>query len=561
MSTNIARALGRLFGRGPLPEPDGAALPADAPSLAEAQAAPAPAVPPQPDPLQALYALSEGRQWQGLEEAALSLLRDEGADEALSLLAYGLQQQGRLEEAAHFAAVAARITPTRWLSQFIAGVAFLGTGRAADAAAHLRQALQLSPADPQTVRRFLQAVTQAEGVERAAQEYRALCEHAGIAADIVVAPVRSVLDWARANGVPVLAAGEVEAIPFEPPRVWGQAATQQAGSALSNEPYVADLANVRIFSNSGILLAPDGTALSDTGGDARFGHIVSFAYDAPVLAQGPGQVLLGLADYTTREIEEGMLLSGLASNAFGHWLPEFLPKLQFLQQHPDYARLPLVVDAGMPQAHFDHLRRLSSNPLVLLQAGESLLCKRLLVAPAPAFIPVEILPHTIPERELPGLSPRALRFLRGDAAPDGRGPGPRRIFLGRRKLQWRRLLNEEEIAQALQGLGFETVYIEDLGVEEQIALFRGAGWIVGPNGSALLNLVFADPAVKLLVLSQGDLFNLGTYQGPMEALGYRPLFVCGEEPAGVNNKHADYVVPLDRVLGALRDLGLEAPAP
>lgn len=62
-------------------------------------------------------------------------------------------------------------------------------------------------------------------------------------------------------------------------------------------------------------------------------------------------------------------------------------------------------------------------------------------------------------------------------------------------------------------------------VGEQIDLFQQAQWIVEPNGSALLNLVFADTSTKLLVLTQPNLHNWGTFQGPMDALGYQSLCV------------------------------------
>ena len=327
---------------------------------------------------------------------------------------------------------------------------------------------------------------------------------------------------------------------------------------MSNKPYVASITDARIFSHSSLVLTSDSTVLSDTGGHQKFGCYVSFAYEAVVLAQQPGKVLLNFSEFKTREIEAGIFLSGLASNAFGHWLPEFLPKLQFLKQHPDFAELPLIVDADMPQSHFDHLRRLADNPLILLQTNESLLCRRLLVAPSPAFSPVELFPNDIPVHEMPGLSPRALQFLRGDESFDNNNKvvRHRRIFLARKNMKWRRLLNEEEIAADLSKLGFETIVIEEMTVREQIDLFQQALWIVAPNGSALLNLIFADPSVKLLVLTQPNLFNWGTFQGPMASLGYRSVCVCGDYAVAKDQKHSDYHIPVQRIRQALVDIGM-----
>ena len=319
---------------------------------------------------------------------------------------------------------------------------------------------------------------------------------------------------------------------------------------------MAEIKKARIFSNSSLILTSDGTALNDNAGHPNFGHIVSFAYDAMVLAQQPGKVLLNFSEFNTREIESGIFLSGLASSAFGHWLPEFLPKLQFLEKHPDFANLPIIVDVGMPQSHFDHLRRLANNPLLLLQANESLVCRRLLVAPSPTFFPVEIFPNDIPIHELPGLSPKAMRFLSAGVSHELNKPRHRRIFLARKNMKWRRLLNEEEISAYLQNFGFETIFIEEMTTREQIDLFHQAQCVVAPNGSALLNLVFADTSTKLLVLTQPNLHNWGTFQGPMDALGYHSLCVCGDYALAENWKHSDYHVPLHRVREALSSLGI-----
>jgi capsular polysaccharide biosynthesis protein len=215
------------------------------------------------------------------------------------------------------------------------------------------------------------------------------------------------------------------------------------------------------------------------------------------------------------------------------------------------------VDAEMPQSHFDHLRRLCSNPLILLQPNESLLCRRLLVAPSPTFLPTELRPHDIPVHEMPGLSLRALRFLRGNVASDNSKPRDKRFFLARKNMKWRRLLNEEEVVAALKALGFEIVFMEEMTVSAQIDLFQQAKWIVAPNGSALLNLIFADPEkVKLLILTQPNLFNWGTFQGPMDALGYQSMCVTGDYAVAEDQKHSDYRVPVKKIRQALSFMGM-----
>lgn len=507
--------------------------------------------------MQPLRSLAEQGRWIELEmEGRKVLSQNPKQDEAMALVSYSLQQQGRLEDAVIFSTQAATFSPIQWLAHFIAGVSLKGLGRNKEACNYLRQAVALSPNDSQTLRHLIEAIAASDGIELAAIEYSTHCRQIGRRSDIVVAPIYTVRDWAKNIGLSLLEVGDIEEIPFKVPNVWGTASSPEVRFAQSNKPYVADITNVRIFSNSGLILTSDGTVLSDTGGHPQFGPYVSFVYDKVVIAQQLNKVLLNFSDYKTREIEAGIYLSGLASNAFGHWLPEFLPKLQFLEKHPDFAKLPIIVDENMPQSHFDHLRRLANNPLILLPANESFLCKRLLVAPSPAFSPVELFPNDIPVPEMPGLSPRALRFIQGNQSHKTNEPRNKRIFLARKNMKWRRLLNEDDIAENLSELGFKKIFIEEMTVSEQIDLFQEAQWIVAPNGSSLLNVIFADTNIKLLVLCQPNLFNWGTFQGPMDALGYHSICVCGENAVAMDYKHSDYSVSIKHIRQALAEMGM-----
>lgn|GEM_PF-2384623 len=511
----------------------------------------------KPDHLKTLLLLKEQGDWFTLlEKGRELLLQNPPQYDAIEFVAYNLQQSGQLEAAAEIAGRATELSPDFWMFHFLAGVALKGTGRKKEACKFLLRAVAIRPNDEQTMREWIEAIATSEGIELASAEYASHCRQMGSETNIVVAPISAVRDWAKKVGLSLLEAGEVEEIPFKAPHIWGSPLASDTVFALSNKPYVAEIKDARIFSNSSIIFTPDGTALNDNAGHSRFGRCVSFAYEAVVLAQESDKLLLNFTKYATREIEAGIFLAGLASNAFGHWLPEFLPKLQFFQQHPDFDALPIIVDKDMPQSHFDHLRRLVNNPLILLEANESLLCQRLLVAPSFAFFPVETFPNDIPVQEFPGLSPRALRFLRADVAVEIKKPQHRRLFLARKNMKWRRLLNEDEIAADLSQLGFETIFIEEMAVSEQIDLFQQAEFIVAPNGSSLLNLIFADTSTKLLVLIQPNVFNWGTFQGPMDALGYQSLCVCGDYALSKDQKHSDYHIPVARIREALCHIGM-----
>jgi capsular polysaccharide biosynthesis protein len=65
------------------------------------------------------------------------------------------------------------------------------------------------------------------------------------------------------------------------------------------------------------------------------------------------------------------------------------------------------------------------------------------------------------------------------------------LFISRRDSARRRVVNEEEIARALEGWGFETVVLRDLEIDDQVRLFAAAGVVVAAHGAGLANLVFS----------------------------------------------------------------------
>lgn len=87
---------------------------------------------------------------------------------------------------------------------------------------------------------------------------------------------------------------------------------------------------------------------------------------------------------------------------------------------------------------------------------------------------------------------------------------PSRIFVSRQAKSLagsaRRLLNEAELADALQAIGFMVVEPELLAFEDQVALFASATVIVGLGGAGLFNAVFAKPGTKLVTIEASNAF-------------------------------------------------------
>ena len=73
----------------------------------------------------------------------------------------------------------------------------------------------------------------------------------------------------------------------------------------------------------------------------------------------------------------------------------------------------------------------------------------------------------------------------------------RRLFIAR-KGSTRTIDNIEQVQAFLAKYHFETVYLEDKSVLDQILLFQGAQFVVGAHGAALSNLLFCEPGTKVI---------------------------------------------------------------
>lgn len=384
--------------------------------------------------------------------------------------------------------------------------------------------------------------------------------------DYKILKLVSVREWCTQNNVPIQIMGKIEDISIlNPPTFSGEGYHAGEDTPIiiqSFEPYVAELSNVLIASKSSVIVTKDGFALNDVAAYQPYSSYVSLEYDKTIRARN-GDAILNFNNYPTTIIEEGIFMSGLASEYFGHWVPEFLIKLKAYEHHPDFLKLPLIVDRKMPQSHFDYLQSIVKNRLIYLEEGINFECKRLLVAPTATFYPVELTPsHPIPQAEIGALSPEGLAWLREKvlaAYPCDENsitPCNQKIYLSRRNMSWRKVTNEAEIAAFVTAHGYQVVDIETLSFQDQIKLFRNAQSIIAPNGSSLLNLIFASQTTKLIVLSQSEIHNWGGYYGPFHTLGYDMVFLLGDK---ADVKHADYTIPLFRLEQALNMMKTGCP--
>lgn len=494
-----------------------------------------------------------------------------------TMQAYLHLELGENDAAAEIAAEAIRLGATDPTAELVLGVANRRRGRPQEAAAALLMAHRKLPNHVDTARMLIEETAAAHGLDaarplhesiaarmtdrRLASAWAKLLFDAGRDAELppgfLSAPLSTVAAWLKAAGTPAQVVGPQERIPVEePPIVGGPPATGERTEVLGYTPYVGLVRDATIFWRSNMVLTADGAVLNDTAADPAYGRYLAFDEDEAVLGRRDERLLLDVGRHRLADLDAGVMLSGSASQHFGHWVPEYLCKLAYLQQHPRFADLPIIVDSEMPAPHLDYLRLLTPNRIIEMPPHSGLRCRELLTASPGMFFPVHLVRgHPVPEHAQGGFSLAGIHFIRERvlAAVPAPAQGGRKLYLSRRS-RGRRPLNDDELGAYLATRGFETVFPEGMSFAEQAAMFRSAQVVVAPNGSALLNLIFSPQDVKILVLSQRSVFNWGIFNGLMRELGYEVAFICGDEENNV--KHANYSIPLPRLIGALDAAGV-----
>jgi hypothetical protein len=225
----------------------------------------------------------------------------------------------------------------------------------------------------------------------------------------------------------------------------------------------------------------------------------------------------------------GFLLAQNSPQAYYHWIVEMLPKLELLDRIPDSHAIPLIVGADMNKFQRDSLQMLGVQEERLLKFDETCWGFNQLyfpMLPGPTGCP----------------SPRAIEWLRGRLLPRATPPPTksRRIYLTRRDVPKRRVLNEPEVSHFLKRHGFESICPGDLSFAQQVGLFRDAKVVVAPHGAGATNMIFAAEGAVLIELFGSNYVN-GCFWAIANARNQKYAFLTEE------TNILDYTVSVERL--------------
>lgn len=348
--------------------------------------------------------------------------------------------------------------------------------------------------------------------------------------------------------------GQPDTIRFAAIEGTPRADTTGVRATISGYPaYVVALNEASVSGQSSAVFGAGGEILSDTYADARFGDQVDLRAETVVKLRQGDTALLDLPKPSQR-IDQAINLAGVATDHFGHWFGEFLPRLRHIVQLPELAVTPILVNADMPRSHFELLERLCSNPVLRISRDEVVKVGTLIVAPTIGFFPFDLKPsHSVPIENQAAWSAPAIRFMRDRVLAnldDPKPTDPDAIYLSRESSSWGRPLNEDTLLAYCSALGLRPVRLETMGFTEQVATIRRASTIVAPTGSALNMLIFARRETRLIILTQRYPHNWGGWVGPLREIGLNPRMIMSATGDAMV-KHARFEIDIDGLAALL----------
>ena len=213
------------------------------------------------------------------------------------------------------------------------------------------------------------------------------------------------------------------------------------------------------------------------------------------------------------------VLSGLSGNVYFHWMVDVLPRIELLRRS---GRDLMEIDWFLVNSYQHQFQR------------ESL---RILGIPEEKVLESDRLPHIqATELIVPSFagylgwpSGWAIDFLRREFLK-GIMPSynyPKRIYISRSKARYRRVLNEPDVVEVLEGFGFVSILPESMSLHEQIAYFYHAEVIVAAHGSGLTNAIFCQAGTKVIELMSPHYIS-HYYWGSSQYLQLEHYFLTGE---------------------------------
>lgn len=240
------------------------------------------------------------------------------------------------------------------------------------------------------------------------------------------------------------------------------------------------------------------------------------------------------------------ILSGLSNDVYFHWMLDILPRFQLLKRSGinwDGIDYFLIDDRHSFQQESLQLLNIPPSKVMSLRPGSQIRASQLIVPSFPGSI-----------AWMPSWTCDFLKTLFLSAETRRTSPSNDRLYIRRANAKSRRILNENEVLELLDRLGFRSATLESMSVRDQAQLLANCSIVIAPHGSGLTNLVFCQPGTKVIeIFSPNYVYPCYWLVSNLVDLEY--YYILGQTMPGFylqklaypDERHEDIVVDIEKL--------------
>lgn len=289
-------------------------------------------------------------------------------------------------------------------------------------------------------------------------------------------------------------------------------------AAIFDKPFVCEVLNAQLVGPTAIAFDEDGNIIHET----TMTQFKELEIERGIPARALIQKLLSKS--TDIELDTACSLVFAWNKNYHHWLVDYLTRIEGLEYYQEQTGIKptLIIESNLTPLQIESLKLLGYNPDNCVRWNRSKVkVKRLVI---PSFRRNEMF---VPRQSCLWLRQRMLSNL--SAATSATLSLSPKIFISRRKALCRRVLNEDEVREALIPLGFVSYTLEEMSFSDQVRLFAQSEVIVAPHGAGLTNIIFSQNPI-IIELFGSQIYNCIDFFLLSQILGYRYGFLRGESP-------------------------------
>ena len=396
--------------------------------------------------------------------------------------------------------------------------------------------------------------------------------------------------YAAENGLQVNTIMRGSTVRSNPPKFWGGSdkidLSIYAGTLIAPEVKLIEIPNAVAVGRSEFIIK-DGRALYPRPFDP---DLYTFMLELEKRARvdlSQSRITLQLKSKVIK-VGRAISLLGQCNGNYAHWVLEVLTRAAIVETIPSLQGLPFLVDSPVHETlglALEFLNK-SGREIIPVRNAQKVEAEKVFHLTSPSFTPPETRRFfesgeiDKPRPDQFRFSPDALRVLREMALQEVAEYAPRQNFHQHMKRDLlvdpqlvymprkpattgngRHIANATAVEADLLSRGFSMVDTFSMSFEEQVLSLRSAKVVVSAIGSSLVNLVFCEPGVKVVMLSPHyPDANWFYWANLMTAMGHNIYIVLGPQCGSGASQiyHRDFRISLRLLDAALGEALKEA---